>query len=81
MSARGYALHSVCLQLSFFSFRHVQAAKMPRPRSGKSDVSDTDETFVEREQELERLKRHYRIMQNQREDYTEDSQNLIRKQK
>lgn len=54
---------------------------MPRPRSGRSDVSDTDETFVEREQELERLKRHYRVMDNERNKYTEDSQNLITKQK
>ncbi|XP_064642414.1 coiled-coil domain-containing protein 63-like [Lineus longissimus] len=57
---------------------------MPRIRSAgaRSDMSDADaEGITEREQELEKLKRQHRIMQCQREDYTEESQNLIRRQK
>lgn len=54
--------------------------KMPRPRSARSDVTDGDmEVLVE--QELQKLQRQFRIMEGDRAAYTEESQNLIRKQK
>ncbi|CAH1775288.1 unnamed protein product [Owenia fusiformis] len=55
---------------------------MPRPRSGGSDYSDADaDGMAEREMEYTKLQRQHRIMQGDREAYTEESQNLIRKQK
>ena len=60
--------------LSCFSF------KMPRPRSARSDNSDADMEGLA-EQELAKLQRQYRIMENDRGAYTEESQNVIRKQK
>ncbi|XP_074654306.1 outer dynein arm-docking complex subunit 1-like [Tubulanus polymorphus] len=55
---------------------------MPRINSARSDTSDADaEGIAEKEQELAKLRRQYRIMQEQREAYTEESQNLIRKQR
>ena len=52
---------------------------MPRPRSARSDNSDELEGLAE--QELAKLQRQYRIMENDRAAYTEESQNVIRKQK
>jgi hypothetical protein len=53
---------------------------MPRPRSARSDISDADLDGMQ-EQELIKLQRQYRIMEGDRAAYTEESQNLIRKQK
>ncbi|KAK3594432.1 hypothetical protein CHS0354_000254 [Potamilus streckersoni] len=53
---------------------------MPRPRSARSDTSDVDMEGIA-EQELQKLQRQYRIMEGDRAAYTEESQNIIRKQK
>lgn len=53
---------------------------MPRPRSARSDNSDGDMEGLA-EQELIKLQRQYRIMEGDRAAYTEESQNVIRKQK
>ncbi|XP_041377730.1 coiled-coil domain-containing protein 63-like isoform X2 [Gigantopelta aegis] len=53
---------------------------MPRPRSARSDVSDTDIEGLQ-EGELVKLQRQYRLMEGDRAAYTEESQNLIRKQR
>lgn len=55
-------------------------AKMPRPRSARSDTSDADMEGLQ-EQELVKLQRQYRLMEGDRAAYTEESQNIIRKQK
>ncbi|XP_060071331.1 coiled-coil domain-containing protein 63-like [Ylistrum balloti] len=53
---------------------------MPRPRSANSDMSEGDlEVMVE--QELQKLQRQFRLMEGDRAAYTEESQNLIRRQK
>lgn len=54
--------------------------KMPRPRSARSDTSDADMEGLQ-EQELVKLQRQYRLMEGDRAAYTEESQNIIRKQK
>nr|KAG5696204.1 hypothetical protein BaRGS_021689 [Batillaria attramentaria] len=53
---------------------------MPHPRSARSDVSDGEMEGLQ-EQELVKLQRQFRIMENDRAAYTEESQNHIRKQK
>lgn len=53
---------------------------MPRPRSARSDTSDADMEGLQ-EQELVKLQRQYRLMEGDRAAYTEESQNIIRKQK
>ena len=53
---------------------------MPRARSARSDNSDGDMEALA-ELELAKLQRQYRIMENDRAAYTEESQNIIRKQK
>ena len=53
---------------------------MPRPRSARSDVSDTDIEGLQ-EGELIKLQRQYRLMEGDRAAYTEESQNIIRRQK
>ena len=53
---------------------------MPRPRSARSDNSDGDMEGLA-EQELLKLQRQYRIMEGDRAAYTEESTNVIRKQK
>lgn len=53
---------------------------MPHPRSARSDVSDGEMEGIA-EAELVRLQRQFRIMENDRAAYTEESQNMIRKQK
>lgn len=53
---------------------------MPRSWSGRSDGSDGEmETLAEGE--LSKLQRQYRIMENDRNAYTEESQNMLRKQR
>jgi len=53
---------------------------MPHPRSARSDMSDADMEGIQ-EQELVKLQRSYRNMEGDRAAYTEESQNVIRKQK
>ncbi|ESO88792.1 hypothetical protein LOTGIDRAFT_218971 [Lottia gigantea] len=53
---------------------------MPRPRSARSDVSDADMEGLA-EVELVKLQRQYRLMDGDRTAYTEESQNMIRRQK
>ena len=53
---------------------------MPRPRSAQSVGSDGELEGLA-EQELVKLQRQYRIMEGDRAAYTEESQNIIRKQK
>lgn len=53
---------------------------MGPPRSARSDVSDGEMEGIA-EAELVRLQRQFRIMENDRSAYTEESQNKIRKQK
>ena len=59
---------------------HNKPSEMPRPRSAHSDNSDGD-MELQAEQELLKLQRQYRIMEGDRAAYTEESQNVIRKQK
>ncbi|XP_013397891.1 coiled-coil domain-containing protein 63-like [Lingula anatina] len=53
---------------------------MPRARSPGSDASDVDQEGLA-EQELQKLLRQQRVMDNDRAAYTEESQNIIRKQR
>ncbi|XP_059141450.1 coiled-coil domain-containing protein 63-like [Physella acuta] len=53
---------------------------MPHPRSARSDMSDADMEGLQ-EQELVKLQRTFRNMEGDRSAYTEESQNMIRKQK
>lgn len=54
-----------------------------RSKSAKSDYSDSEdnEAYGEKEDELRKLQRQYRIMNNDRDAYTQESQDLIRKQR
>lgn len=54
-----------------------------RSKSARSDMSDSDdnEAYGEKEDELKKLQRQYRIMNNDRDAYTQESQDLIRKQR
>lgn len=55
---------------------------MPRIHSARSDVSDGDvDGMAEKEQEFAKLQRQYRIMENDRKAYCQESQDLIKKQK
>ena len=55
---------------------------MPRPRSSRSDVSDGDiDGMAERELEYQRLQRQYRIMENDRKAYCQESQDIIKRQR
>lgn len=55
---------------------------MPRIRSARSDVSDGDvDGAAEREMEYQRLQRQYRLMENDRKAYCQESQDLIKRQK
>lgn len=55
---------------------------MPRARSARSDVSDGDvDGLAEREMEYQRLCRQYRLMENDRKAYCQESQDLIKKQR
>ena len=57
--------------------------KMPggRARSARSDMSDGDDAAVEKEMELQKLQRQYRIMENDRKAYIKESQDLVNSQK
>ncbi|CAD5116302.1 DgyrCDS5208 [Dimorphilus gyrociliatus] len=52
---------------------------MPRPRSASSDASDAGEGMAQ--EELQRLKRSYRSTEVNKQQYTNESQTLIRKQR
>lgn len=55
---------------------------MQRSRSARSDYSDTDaDGMAEKEAELQKLERQYRLMEGDRKAYTQESQDLIAKQK
>ena len=55
---------------------------MPRIRSARSDVSDADvDGAAEREMEYQRLQRQYRLMENDRKAYCQESQDHIKRQK
>eukprot|EP00128_Syssomonas_multiformis_P012257 Colp12_sorted_trinity150504_noHs@18467 len=54
---------------------------MNRSQSRRSERSDTDVHEHGLEQELAKLQRQYRIMEGDRKAYSEESQNVIRKQK
>jgi len=55
---------------------------MPRIRSARSDISDGDvDGQAEREMEYQRLQRQYRLMENDRKAYCQESQDLIKRQK
>ena len=58
---------------------------MPRVRSAKSDVSDGDmDEMAEQEVEMQRLQkllRQYRIMENDRKMYCQESQDMIKQQR
>ena len=56
------------------------AKKMPQQRSARSVMSDGEMEGMA-EAELTKLHRQFRIMENDRAAYTEESQNMIRKQK
>lgn len=51
-----------------------------RPKSARSEGSEGDFEGLA-EAELQKLQRQFRIMEGDRAAYTEESQNLIRKQK
>ncbi|XP_033098610.1 coiled-coil domain-containing protein 63-like [Anneissia japonica] len=53
---------------------------MNRPGSRRSDISEPDNDCLA-EIELSRLQRQYRLLENDRKAYFEESQNLVRKQK
>lgn len=52
---------------------------MPRPRSASSDASDAGEGMAQ--EELQRLQRVYRQTENNRQQYTHESQTVIRRQR
>ncbi|EDV23841.1 uncharacterized protein TRIADDRAFT_64012, partial [Trichoplax adhaerens] len=52
---------------------------MQRVQSRRSEVSESEVDGLV-EQELAKLQRQYRIMEGDRKAYSEESQNLIRKQ-
>ncbi len=55
---------------------------MPRIKSARSDMSDSEiDGIAEREAEHQRLLRQYRLMENDRKAYSQESQDLIKKQR
>jgi len=55
---------------------------MPRPRSAGSEQSDIDaDGIAEQEQELLKLKQQYRLLENDRKVYAQETQDMIKKQK
>lgn len=65
---------------NFFNLLFLPQAKMPPPHSARSDGSDGEMEGLA-ETELVKLQRKFRIMENDRAAYTEESQNMIRSQK
>jgi len=56
--------------------------RMPRPKSGGSDGSDNDgDGSTENELEYQKLQRQYRLLENDKRAYTQESQDLIKKQR
>ena len=55
---------------------------MHRQKSARSDTSDADlDGMAEHDAELSKLKRHFRIMENDRKAYVVESQEMIKRQK
>ena len=55
---------------------------MPRPRSAGSDGSDIDaDGLAEQELELAKLRQQYRLLENDRKAYAQESQDMLKKQK
>jgi len=55
---------------------------MPRPRSAGSEASDIDaDGLAEQELELHRLNHQYRLLENDRKVYAQETQDVIKKQK
>ena len=55
---------------------------MPRPRSAGSEVSDIDaDGLAEQELELQKLRHQYRLLENDRKAYAQETQDMIKKQK
>lgn len=53
-----------------------------RSKSARSEMSDSeDHDFGEKEDELKKLQRHYRIMNNDHTAYIQESQDHIRRQR
>ena len=76
-----YSVYNISIYISSYSCHSPSTyPKMPHPRSARSDVSDGEMEGIA-EAELVRLQRQFRIMENDRAAYTEESQNMIRKQK
>ena len=65
-----------------FTSELVWHAKMPRPRSAGSDGSDIDaDGLAEQELELAKLRQQYRLLENDRKAYAQESQDMLKKQK
>jgi len=55
---------------------------MPRPRSAGSEGSDIDaDGLAEQEQELQKLRHQYRLLENDRKAYAQETQDVIKKQR
>jgi len=55
---------------------------MPRPRSAGSETSEVDaDGLAEQELELQKLRHQYRLLENDRKAYAQESQDMIKKQK
>jgi len=55
---------------------------MPRPRSAGSELSDIDaDGLAEQELELQKLNHQYRLLENDRKVYAQETQDVIKKQK
>jgi hypothetical protein len=73
-----------CIDVMYFYIFFSTSTMAPgRSKSARSDMSDSDdnEAYGEKEDELKKLQRQYRIMNNDRDAYTQESQDLIRKQR
>jgi len=55
---------------------------MPRPRSAGSEASDIDaDGLAEQELELQKLSQQYRLLENDRKVYAQETQDVIKKQR
>ena len=55
---------------------------MPRSRSPGSDGSDNEgDGAAEHEMELQKLNRQYRLLKNDRDAYSQESQDVIKRQR
>jgi coiled-coil domain-containing protein 63/114 len=59
----------------------LSVADMSRSRSAGSDGSDNEgDGAAEHEMELQKLQRQYRLLENDRNAYAQESQEMLRKQ-